>query len=56
MESISSKVAPRKLYADEILSNISALENSGSPIMKRMNSDTEEEPGSPSLRKVKEKC
>ncbi|XP_070256249.1 cell cycle checkpoint control protein RAD9B [Myotis yumanensis] len=55
MESISRKVAPRKLYADEILSNISALENSGSPIMKRVNSDTEEEPGSPSLRKCKAK-
>ncbi|XP_028003003.2 cell cycle checkpoint control protein RAD9B [Eptesicus fuscus] len=52
MESISRKVAPRKLYADEILSNIAALENSGSPIMKRVNSDTEEEPGFPSLRKV----
>uniref|UniRef100_G1PSL6 RAD9 checkpoint clamp component B n=1 Tax=Myotis lucifugus TaxID=59463 RepID=G1PSL6_MYOLU len=55
MESISRKVAPRKLYADEILSNISALENSGSPIMKRVNSDTEEEPESPSLRKCKAK-
>ncbi|XP_036305613.1 cell cycle checkpoint control protein RAD9B [Pipistrellus kuhlii] len=55
MESISRKVAPRNLYADEILSNISTLENSGSPIMKRVNSDTEEEPGSSSLRKVKEK-
>ncbi|XP_008568688.1 PREDICTED: cell cycle checkpoint control protein RAD9B [Galeopterus variegatus] len=35
LESISRKSAPRSLYANETVTNISALENCGSPIMKR---------------------
>ncbi|XP_062943801.1 cell cycle checkpoint control protein RAD9B [Cynocephalus volans] len=57
LESISRKSAPRSLYPNETVTNISALENCGSPIMKRANGDissisnTEEMPGSSYLRK-----
>ncbi|GAB5579032.1 cell cycle checkpoint control protein RAD9B isoform X3 [Prionailurus iriomotensis] len=61
-ECILRKVAPKRLYPKETLTDVSALENCGSPIMKRANgdgsevsessvSDTEEVPGSPYLRK-----
>nr|KAF6403957.1 RAD9 checkpoint clamp component B [Molossus molossus] len=61
-ECILRKVAPKRLYPDETLTNISALENCGGPVMTRVNgeisevpessvSDTEEEPRSPDLRK-----
>lgn len=66
-ESISRKVASKSLYPNETLRNISTLESCGSPITKKTNgdvtevpessvSDTEEVPGSPYHRKVKEKC
>ncbi|KAM8816691.1 cell cycle checkpoint control protein RAD9B [Rhynchonycteris naso] len=59
MEQIPSKAAPKRLHPAETLTNISALE---SPIMKKANGDvsevtessvsnSEEEPGSPGLRK-----
>ncbi|XP_025257015.1 cell cycle checkpoint control protein RAD9B isoform X1 [Theropithecus gelada] len=62
LECISRKAAPRRLYPKETLTNISALENCGSPAMKRANGDvsevsensvsnTEEVPGSLCLRK-----
>uniref|UniRef100_A0A8C9HJX2 Cell cycle checkpoint control protein n=1 Tax=Piliocolobus tephrosceles TaxID=591936 RepID=A0A8C9HJX2_9PRIM len=62
LECISRKAAPRRLYPKETLTNISALENCGSPAMKRVNGDvsevsensvsnTEEVPGSLCLRK-----
>ncbi|XP_072809061.1 cell cycle checkpoint control protein RAD9B isoform X5 [Vicugna pacos] len=61
-EYISRKVVPRRLYHNETLTNISVLENGGSPLKNRGNrdvsevpessvSDTEEVPGSPYLRK-----
>uniref|UniRef100_A0A7N9DE34 Cell cycle checkpoint control protein n=1 Tax=Macaca fascicularis TaxID=9541 RepID=A0A7N9DE34_MACFA len=62
LECISRKAAPRRLYPKETLTNISAVENCGSPAMKRANGDisevsensvsnTEEVPGSLCLRK-----
>uniref|UniRef100_A0A2K5IQR7 Cell cycle checkpoint control protein n=1 Tax=Colobus angolensis palliatus TaxID=336983 RepID=A0A2K5IQR7_COLAP len=62
LEYISRKAAPRRLYPKETLTNVSALENCGSPAMKRVNGDvsevsensvsnTEEVPGSLCLRK-----
>nr|XP_031298543.1 cell cycle checkpoint control protein RAD9B isoform X2 [Camelus dromedarius] len=61
-EYISRKVVPRRLYHNETVTNISVLENGGSPLKNRGNrdvsdvpessvSDTEEVPGSPYLRK-----
>lgn len=63
-EYVSGKAARKRLYPDETLTDISTLENCGSPTVKRVNrditevpessvSDTEEVPGSPYLRKVK---
>ncbi|XP_074258349.1 cell cycle checkpoint control protein RAD9B isoform X4 [Saimiri boliviensis] len=62
LECISRKAAPRRIYPKETLTNISALENCGSPGIKRANGDiskvsessisnTEEVPGSLCLRK-----
>uniref|UniRef100_A0A671EJ30 Cell cycle checkpoint control protein n=2 Tax=Rhinolophus ferrumequinum TaxID=59479 RepID=A0A671EJ30_RHIFE len=61
-EYVSGKAARKRLYPDETLTDISTLENCGSPTVKRVNrditevpessvSDTEEVPGSPYLRK-----
>ncbi|XP_032953577.1 cell cycle checkpoint control protein RAD9B isoform X3 [Rhinolophus ferrumequinum] len=65
-EYVSGKAARKRLYPDETLTDISTLENCGSPTVKRVNrditevpessvSDTEEVPGSPYLRKCGEK-
>uniref|UniRef100_A0A8C3WFU3 Cell cycle checkpoint control protein n=1 Tax=Catagonus wagneri TaxID=51154 RepID=A0A8C3WFU3_9CETA len=61
-EYISRQAVPKSFYSNETPSNISALDNCGSPLAKRTNgdisevpessvSDTEEMPGSPYLRK-----
>ncbi|XP_057603196.1 cell cycle checkpoint control protein RAD9B isoform X2 [Hippopotamus amphibius kiboko] len=63
-EYISRKAVPRRLCSNETPTNISSLENCGSPLTKRVNgdgdisevpessiSDSEEVPGSPYLRK-----
>ncbi|KAM5199845.1 cell cycle checkpoint control protein RAD9B isoform 1-T1 [Hipposideros larvatus] len=62
-EYISGKAAPKRLYPNESLTDISILENCGSPIIngditavpESSVSDTEEVPGSLYLRKVKER-
>nr|XP_025874688.1 cell cycle checkpoint control protein RAD9B [Vulpes vulpes] len=43
---ILRKAAPKRLYPSETLTNISALENCGSPTMKRANGDISEVPES----------
>ncbi|XP_016046042.1 cell cycle checkpoint control protein RAD9B isoform X2 [Erinaceus europaeus] len=54
LESIHRRAAPKRLYPEENLTDISALENAGSPIMKMANGDITEVPESGVTKNLEE--